>query len=85
MKPFINGEVGVVGTNLLHLFAVAFLLHTIGVACVKLGYFQLLNVIFKTKVPAGNVLSPSYGYNLAFLAGTCHWSPDVLNIYMGST
>ena len=85
MKPFINGEVGVVGTNLLHLFAAAFLLHTIGVACVKFGYFQLLNVIFKTKVSAGNVLSPSYGYNLAFLAGICHWNTVDLNIYMGST
>lgn len=85
MKSFINGEVGVVGTNLLHLFAAAFLLHTIGVACVKFGYFQLLNVIFKTKVSAGNVLSPSYGYNLAFLAGICHWNTVDLNIYMGST
>lgn len=85
MKPFVNGETTTVGTNYLHLLAATFLLHTVGVACIKFGYFQLLNVIFRTKVPAGNIFSPSYGYNLAFLAGTCHWSPDVLNIYMGST
>lgn len=85
MKPFVNGEITTVGTNYLHLLAATFLLHTVGVACIKFGYFQLLNVIFRTKVPAGNIFSPSYGYNLAFLAGTCHWSPDVLNIYMSST
>lgn len=85
MKPFVNGEITTEGTNYLHLLAATFLLHTVGVACIKFGYFQLLNVIFRTKVPAGNIFSPSYGYNLAFLAGTCHWSPDVLNIYMSST
>lgn len=85
MKPFVNGEITTEGTNYLHLLAATFLLHTVGVACIKFGYFQLLNVIFRTKVPAGNIFSPSYGYNLAFLAGTCHWSPDVLNIYMNST
>lgn len=85
MKPFVNGEITTEGTNYLHLLAATFLLHTVGVACIKFGYFQLLNVIFRTKVPAGNIFSHSYGYNLALLAGTCHWSPDVLNTYMGST
>ncbi len=85
MKPFVNGDITTEGTNYLHLLAATFLLHTVGVACIKFGYFQLLNVIFRTKVPVGNIFSPSYGYNLAFLAGICHWSPDVLNIYMSST
>lgn len=85
MKPFVNGEITTEGTNYLHLLAATFLLYTIGVACIKFSYFQLLNLIFKTKVPAGNVFSPSYGFSLAFLAGTCHWRADVLNIYMGST
>ncbi len=85
MKPFVTGEISIENTNNLHLFAATFLLYTIGIACVKFGYYQLLNVIFKTKVPAGNIFSPSYGFSLAYIAGTCHWSPDTLNIYMKST
>lgn len=85
MKPFRNGEVTVVGTSNLHLFAASFLFHAIGITCVKYGYYQILPVIMKTRVPAGHVLSPSHSYSLAHLAGTNHWSWEVLNNYMDSS
>lgn len=82
LKPFVNGEQSVVGTSNLHLFASTFLFHTVGISCVKYGYYQILQQMMKKMVPAGHALSPSYAYPLAHLSGTNHWQSDVLNIYM---
>ena len=84
MKPFKDGEISVVGTSSLHLLGATFLFHAIGISCVKYGYYQILPLLMKKKVPAGHALSPSYPYSLAHLAGASHWQPDVLNIYMES-
>ena len=85
LKPFINGEQSVVGTSNLHLLGATFLFHTIGISCVRYGYFQILPMMMRCQVPAGNALSLSYPYSLAHLAGTNHWQPDVLNIYMDAS
>lgn len=85
MKPFVNGELSIVGTSNLHLLAASFLFHTIGLSCVKYGFFQILPMIMDKKVPAGHVLSLSYPYSLAYLAGTNHWTRDMLNIYMDTS
>ena len=82
MKPFVNNEFSEVGTSNLHLFAATFLFHSVGISCVKYGYYQILPLMMKRMVPEGHALSPSYPYPLAHLAGTCHWQADVLNIYM---
>lgn len=81
-RPLGNGVSYVKGTSNLHLFGSTFLLHTIGIACVKYGYFQILPEIMKRKVPVGHALSYSYPYPLAHLAGTCHWSREELCSYM---
>ena len=73
-----NGESYVKGTSNLHLFGVTFLFHTIGIACVKYGYYQILPVIMKRKVPIGHALSYNNPYPLAHLAGTSHWSREEL-------
>lgn len=85
MKPYKNGETSIVGTSGLHLFAASFLFHTIGMSCIKYGYYQILPLMMKKKVPAGHALSPSHPYSLAHLAGMSHWQTDLLNIYMDSS
>lgn len=84
MKPFKDGEISVVGTSSLHLLGATFLFHAIGISCVKYGYYQILPLMMKKKVPAGHALSPSYPYPLGHLAGASHWQPDTLNLYMES-
>ena len=81
-KPLGNGESSIRGTSNLHLFGATFLFHTIGIACVKYGYFQILPVMMKKGVPAGHALSYNNPYSLAHLAGTNHWRHDELNGYM---
>lgn len=85
MKPFKNGEISVVETSNLHLLGATFLFHAIGISCVKYGYFKILPMMMKKKVPAGHALSPSYPYSLAHLAGVSHWRSDMLNIYTESS
>lgn len=81
-RPLGNGESSVIGTSNLHLLGVSFLFHTIGVASVKYGYFQILPEMMKRGVPAGHALSYSHTYSLAHLAGTNHWSREELCDYM---
>ena len=81
-RPLGNGESSIKGTSNLHLFGVTFLFHTIGLACVKYGYYQILPEMMKRKVPAGHALSYNSPYPLAHLAGTCHWSRDELCGFM---
>lgn len=85
MKPLKDGEITYDGTNYLHLFASTFLFHAVGMSCVKFEYYQLLKVMMTAKVPAGNVLSPNYGYSLAHLSGTDHWGAAIMNGYMQSS
>ena len=82
MKPFVNGEITMEGSQYLHLLASMFLFHAIGLSCVKFGYYQILEVIMKTKVPAGNILSPNYSYSLAYLLWNNYWKADTLNSYL---
>lgn len=82
-KPLGYGvESSVRGTSNLHLFGATFLFHTIGISCVKYGYFQILPEMMKKSVPVGHALSYNHTYTLAHLAGTNHWSADELNRYM---
>ena len=84
MNPY-NGESSVVGTSNLHLLASTFLFHSIGLACVKFGYYQILPLMMSKRVPAGNVFSHRESFPLAHLAGVNHWTHDLLNIYMDSS
>ena len=82
-KPLGYGiETSVQGTSNLHLLGVSFLFHTIGIACVKYGYYQILPEMMKRSVPAGHALSYNHPYTLAHLAGTNHWTSDKLKSYM---
>ena len=81
-RPLGNGESSIRGTSNLHLLGAAYLFHTIGIACVKYGYFQILPEMMKRGVPAGHALSYNHPYSLAHLAGTNHWRHDELNGYM---
>lgn len=85
-KPLGNGsESSIIGTSNLHLLGVTFLFQTVGIACAKYGYFQILPDMMKRAVPSGHALSYSHPYTLAHLAGTNHWRPDELNEYMNSS
>ena len=75
-------ESSIQGTSNLHLLGASFLFHTIGIACVKYGYFQILQEMMKRRVPAGHALSYNHSYTLAHLAGTNHWTTDKLKGYM---
>lgn len=85
MKPIRNGEVTQQGTEYLHLLASSFLFHAVGTACVKFGYYQLLPLLMKTKVPASNIFSPTTSFNLADMAGINHWEGITLNKYMNQS
>lgn len=85
MKPFVDGEQSVVGTSNLHLLAASLLFHAVGLSCIKFGYFQVLPVMMKRIVPAAHALSTSHPYSLPHLAGTNHWSREVLNMYMDAS
>lgn len=84
MKPYRNNEVTVIGTSVLHLFAASFLFHAVGVSCVRYGDYQILPKMMTCLVPVGHALSYSHEYSLSNLAGTIHWQPDHMNIYMDS-
>lgn len=84
MKPFKNGEITREGTNYLHLLGASLLFHSMGIACVKFHYFQILKVMMTQKVTSGNIMSPSYGCTLAYLAGVTHWSAGTMNEYLQS-
>ena len=83
-RPLGNGESSIVGTSNLHLLGATFLFHTIGIASVKYGFFQILPEMMKRVVPAGHALSYNHPYPLAHLAGINHWRHDELNSYMES-
>lgn len=85
MKTYDNNEITTVGTPAIHLFAASFLFHAIGISCVKYGYYQILPLMMTKMVPASNALSNTHDYSLSCLAGTIHWQPDVLNIYMDTS
>ena len=84
MKPVAAIEESEAGTPYLHLLAGSFLFHSMGLACLKYGYYQILPLMMERRVPPGNVLSSSHSYPLAHLVGVEHWSSDLLNIYMDS-
>lgn len=82
-KPLGYGvESSVRGTSNLHLLGVSFLFHTIGISCVKFGFYQILPEMMKRGVPAGHALSYNHSYKLAHLAGTNHWNLEDLCDYM---
>jgi hypothetical protein len=81
-RPLGNGESSIRGTSNLHLLGATFLFNTIGLACVKYGYYQILPEMMKRKVPAGHALSYNNPYTLAHLAGTPHWSRSELCGFM---
>ena len=85
MRPFINGQITVVGAEKVHLLASTFLYHAVGVACVKYQKFDLIREMMQTKVSAPNVFSPSHSFYLEYLSGCNHWDYDTLNIYLNSS
>lgn len=84
-KPFKDGEMTREGTYYLHLFAATLLFHAVGVVGVKFGYYQIYPSMMTAKVPAKNAISPSYGFSLAFMAGTAHWDSTTFNENMQSS
>jgi hypothetical protein len=84
IKPFKNGERGVVETSYIHALAPMLLLNVIGIACVKFGRFKELNSILKLFVPAGNFIG-FYRYPLLYLLGRTHWTYETWNNLMGTT
>lgn len=82
IRPIKNGEVTIVGTEYVHLIASTFLYHAMGLSAVKYGRFELIKLLFLTKVPAPNVLSLSCPCSLESLAGYNHWNHDSLNSYL---
>lgn len=83
-KPFRNGEITVVGSEKVHLLASTFMYHTIGVACIKYGKYQLIFDMMHAKVTAPNVFSPNFSLSLEYLSGCNHWEQDTLNYYLGA-
>lgn len=84
IKPFKNGERGVVETSYIHALAPMLLLNVIGIACVKFGRFKELNSILKLSVPAGNFMG-FYRHPLLYLLGGTHWTYETWNNLMGTT
>lgn len=84
IKPFKNGERGVVETSYIHALAPMLLLNVIGIACVKFGRFKELNSILKLYVPAGNFMG-FYRHPLLYLLGGTHWTYETWNNLMGTT
>ena len=83
IKPFKNGERGVVETSYIHALAPMLLLNVIGIACVKFGRFKELNSILKLSVPAGNFMG-FYRHPLLYLLGGTHWTYETWNDLMGT-
>lgn len=84
-KPFVNGEISMVGSEHVHLFASTFLYHAVGVACVKYESFELIHSMLTTRVAAPNVYSVSYSYPLEYLSGCNHWDSNTLNIFLNAS
>ena len=84
IKPFKNGERGVVETSYIHALAPTLLLNAIGIACVKYGRFKELNNILKLAVPAGNFMG-FYRKPLLSLLGGTHWDNEMWTVLMGAS
>lgn len=84
-KPFINGEVSVVGSEYVHLFASTFLFHAVGVACIKYARFDLIYQMMIARVSAPNVFSLSFSLSLEYLAGCNHWRHEELNLFLNAS
>jgi len=83
IKPFKNGERGVVETSYIHALAPMLLLNVIGIACVKFGRFKELNSILKLSVPEGNFMG-YYRKPLLYILGGTHWTDETWNDLMGT-
>lgn len=82
IKPFKSGEITMHGTQYVHLLAATFLYHATGVAAIKYSRFELVKRMMEAKVPAPNVLSPSFAFSLEYLAGCNHWNHETLNSFL---
>lgn len=83
VKPFINGEVSRVGSELLHGIGAQFLFNAVGMACVKYERFAELEKMLSLTVPAPHFKSIHYRQPLIQVLGEQYWNNDVINQLLG--
>lgn len=82
-KPFVNGQIERVGSELLHGIGAQFLFNAVGMACVKFERFAELEKILSQSIPAPHFKSISYRQPLIQVLGEQYWSNDDLNQVLG--
>lgn len=82
-KPFVNGQIEMSGSGLLHGIGAQFLFNAVGMACVKYERFAELEKILSLSIPAPHFKSINYRQPVIQVLGEQYWSNDGLNQVLG--
>ena len=83
MKPFVDGAVERVGSELLHGIGAQLLFNAIGMACVKYEKFGSLEKILSLTIPAPHFKNINYRQPLIQVLGEQYWNNNAINQMLG--